>query len=654
MQVQQGISIIFDLRTSQPNATQLLAFARKVSDGKPFELIALDSFPQPALSSTANLIDQLATSCFFRLLETEKRPGEADLHRLICRKARYPNIFFLHSDVTQPAFTNSLNPETVTEKSFGDFGSFGSKLGAEAFRTIKNFEGFLRRSYTAPLISAPFSPVELSCFSIMEGMSERLSSIEKDLSSTPRIDVIMPTFNRSAFILDSIQSVLNQNYSNFRLIIINDGSSDNTSQILETIQDPRVLVFTNSKNQGQSYSLNLGISNSDADLIAYLDSDNTWDKSYLSAMVGALSQLPDADAVFSGQRLFHSSNKTPIGLRFGAFNRSLLFNNNYIDRNSLVHKRSIHDIISGYDTNLTRFVDWDYILRASKHFIIYSIPVILTNYYYEKDAYTMTGNLAFSSDLDKIREKHESMRLGSIPGSFIRKQKCKSAIVVYLHRKGINSFQPCLKNISGVSIQKYTNILVSSEIAQEHTNLNPPFLKDSKDFKVFFRKKEERLDEVLRRLIDSLSDTTSDILLLDSSVSIQPDAFETLQQAAYSIDSCAATVPELFSNDRLDAIKEHVPYTNPSFASSIAISGKEDNIAYLPIFHHDEYLEISFSRLMCMFIKRDALSSFLNSFQPWNQDTSSMCLFHDYIRHVLNSRIFYISRSVASLNLQDS
>ena len=90
----------------------------------------------------------------------------------------------------------------------------------------------------------------------------------------PEISVLMSVFNEQDYISESIQSVLNQSYENFELIIINDCSTDKTLEILESYTDPRINIFTNNRNIGQTKSLNIGLEKCRGRYIARLDGDD--------------------------------------------------------------------------------------------------------------------------------------------------------------------------------------------------------------------------------------------------------------------------------------------------------------------------------------------------------------------------------------------
>ena len=114
--------------------------------------------------------------------------------------------------------------------------------------------------------------------------------------------VLMPTFNQCAFIRRAISSLLQQTYSHWELIIINDGSTDATKNfIADYLSDPRIKYLENDTNRGLGYSLNRGIDTASCDYIAYLPSDDLFYGNHLETLAQALSK-PDAVLAFSGIR----------------------------------------------------------------------------------------------------------------------------------------------------------------------------------------------------------------------------------------------------------------------------------------------------------------------------------------------------------------
>lgn len=92
--------------------------------------------------------------------------------------------------------------------------------------------------------------------------------------STPAITVLLPAYNSEAFLAEAIRSVLGQEYTNFELLIINDGSTDNTEQVIRSFTDPRIVYNRNERNSGLIFTLNKGIELAKGRYIARMDADD--------------------------------------------------------------------------------------------------------------------------------------------------------------------------------------------------------------------------------------------------------------------------------------------------------------------------------------------------------------------------------------------
>jgi len=110
-----------------------------------------------------------------------------------------------------------------------------------------------------------------------------------------KISVLLPTFNNSAYLSTAIESILNQTYTNFELIIINDGSNDNTEYILSSYQsfDSRIKVINNKRNLGVANSLNLGINESCGEFIARMDGDDISTPTRFEMQINFLEENPE-------------------------------------------------------------------------------------------------------------------------------------------------------------------------------------------------------------------------------------------------------------------------------------------------------------------------------------------------------------------------
>ncbi|MCP4711182.1 MAG: glycosyltransferase family 2 protein, partial [Planctomycetes bacterium] len=118
------------------------------------------------------------------------------------------------------------------------------------------------------------------------------------------ISVIIPTFNRANYIEEAVNSVLSQTYDAIELIIIDDGSTDNTRQLLSEYGDE--LRYYRQDNQGIAAARNRGVTHATGDYLAFLDSDDIWMKDKLQRQMAVLEQIPQISVVYGHAEQFIS------------------------------------------------------------------------------------------------------------------------------------------------------------------------------------------------------------------------------------------------------------------------------------------------------------------------------------------------------------
>lgn len=119
------------------------------------------------------------------------------------------------------------------------------------------------------------------------------------MKSNPKISVIIPVYNCDKYIKRLIESILIQNYTNYEVIILNDGSTDNTKSILDAINNKKFTII-NKKNSGVSDSRNIGIEHSTGELLLFLDSDDYINKNYFSTIIKIYNNYQDVDLINFG------------------------------------------------------------------------------------------------------------------------------------------------------------------------------------------------------------------------------------------------------------------------------------------------------------------------------------------------------------------
>ena len=128
-------------------------------------------------------------------------------------------------------------------------------------------------------------------------------------SSMPLLTVLMPVYNAEKFLAESINSILSQTYSDFELLILDDGSTDNSLKIIEAYakEDKRIKILVNKTNQGEAKCRNRLLKNSKTEFIAWMDADDISLEDRLQTQMDFLKQNPKIDAVGVQYSAFGSS-----------------------------------------------------------------------------------------------------------------------------------------------------------------------------------------------------------------------------------------------------------------------------------------------------------------------------------------------------------
>jgi len=131
---------------------------------------------------------------------------------------------------------------------------------------------------------------------------------------TPTVSVIMPVYNGSSTVASAIKSILHQTFPDFELLVLDDGSTDGTSEIVRAFGDPRVRLFRDSRNQGTAVVQNFAIDQSRGEFIARMDADDLSFRNRFELQVAFLRSHPDVDLVSTGVVTFRNADGSIIGL----------------------------------------------------------------------------------------------------------------------------------------------------------------------------------------------------------------------------------------------------------------------------------------------------------------------------------------------------
>lgn len=240
----------------------------------------------------------------------------------------------------------------------------------------------------------------------------------------PTVSFIMPTYNRDYIIEKAIDSILAQSVNDWELIIVDDGSVDNTKDMVNAINDNRIRYYYQ-KNKGAAAARNTGLSHARGKWVAYLDSDNELFSNYLETMLGWLGKNPEI--VFSVPRahrtmelyedgklvkLIDDSNDTPPSLAL----KDIFMKKLNLDTNGFIHLHRLYDEGVRWAEGLPAMEDWDLAMTIGERYpdgFLY-VPVVLYNYHQRFGGDGIVSNSEYSTWADvfeKIYQRHKDDKM---------------------------------------------------------------------------------------------------------------------------------------------------------------------------------------------------------------------------------------------------
>lgn len=220
-----------------------------------------------------------------------------------------------------------------------------------------------------------------------------------------KVSVVIASYNHEKYIGYAIESVLNQTYQDFEIIIVDDSSTDGTIQVVKQFSDSRLKLYCSSTNDGQFATVRKAIEKSQGEYIAILNSDDAFAPDKLKKQVEFLDSNPCYGAVFSYARLideeghdFHDENNLyydvyiqPNRSRYEWLN-FFFFNGNCFIHPSCLIRRECHQVLGLYKEHFTQIADLDFWVRLCFKWDIYIIPENLTEFRIRANEANLSGN----------------------------------------------------------------------------------------------------------------------------------------------------------------------------------------------------------------------------------------------------------------------
>lgn len=203
------------------------------------------------------------------------------------------------------------------------------------------------------------------------------------------ISIILPTYNRRDLLPRAVESALGQSYTDIEILIVDDGSIDGTAELVETWSDQRIRYIPLPHNGGAAHARNVGVSYATGNLIAFLDSDDSWRPSKLEKQMAYWRENPGFSMIYCPfyAHIKDGGGQFPydtMGILEGSIFVELLLRNT-IGTPTMLLKKDCFLECGGFDTTFSSLEDWEFAIRFARKYTIGYVDEVLVDAYYGGD-----------------------------------------------------------------------------------------------------------------------------------------------------------------------------------------------------------------------------------------------------------------------------
>lgn len=253
----------------------------------------------------------------------------------------------------------------------------------------------------------------------------------------------MPTYNGEKYLDKAIESILNQTYTDFELIIVNDCSTDLTLEIVKkySSMDKRIKVYSNEINQKLPKTLNIGFEKCIGEYLTWSSDDNIFKPNAFEIMAKKLDENHNVGFVYSCEE-FIDENDHIVGVRKHPKDLNEIYCANIVSA-CFLYRREVHELLNGYNINKFLTEDYDFFLRAYENFEFLYIPEVL--YQYRKHCTSLTSTRQediIIRTIDLLKEFYNNGKSDEIKSKIYRGISnfyLELAIIYYEKVVGLNS-----------------------------------------------------------------------------------------------------------------------------------------------------------------------------------------------------------------------
>jgi len=218
-----------------------------------------------------------------------------------------------------------------------------------------------------------------------------------------KVSIVLPTYNGAKYLRQSIDSCLNQTYENIELIIVYDGSMDETPDIIKSYQNERIKCIRHETNRGLPHALNTGFSKATGDYLTWTSDDNYYAQEAIDSMIALLQMNKKIDFVYANYYVINGDGAVLQSVSVGPSKNLKEYN---CIGPCFLYRRKIYEVIGEYDPNALLAEDYEYWIRVFKRFGMKKLEESI--YFHRLHPHSLTGQYAAEAKhrADRIRDHY--------------------------------------------------------------------------------------------------------------------------------------------------------------------------------------------------------------------------------------------------------
>ncbi|VBB44607.1 putative Glycosyl transferase, group 2 family [uncultured Paludibacter sp.] len=307
---------------------------------------------------------------------------------------------------------------------------------------------------------------------------------KKGEDTTPSVSVLMPVYNVEKYVAEAIENILNQTFTDFELILLDDCSPDKSADIIHTFKDDRIVYHRNEKNLGLANNLNIGLKLAKGKYIARADSDDISLQTRLETQINFLELHPDIDLCSCGLQMFGQENAVwiresdPEQVKI-----TMMFYSPVLHATSVWRRESFEKNNLYYDQNSFPAEDYDLWSRAIFFCRLVNIPQVLYKYRIHGIQVTKTD--------DRVTDRDRKIKIAFLHKALpsLRKENIEDFIDKFIQKQGvsiqnINSLKSIYKSALEANKKErfFNQELLETRLKRYYQNVLFELLKNEKEY----------------------------------------------------------------------------------------------------------------------------------------------------------------------------